>query len=98
MSPRRDVCALCGETIRWGEPALDTPDFIADEHDPFYRVADASVHRACFLVWESRKRFIARFNRLARGLVAADGTYPHLTSEGDLVRRRGDAPPSLPSA
>lgn len=98
MSPRRDVCALCGETIRRGEPALDTPDFIADEHDPFYRIADASVHRACFLVWEGRKRFIARFNRLARALVAADGTYPHLTSEGNLVRRRGDTPPSLPSA
>jgi hypothetical protein len=95
---RRDVCALCGETIGPGEPALDTPDFIADESDPLYRVADASVHRACFLVWETRKRFVARFNRVARGLVAEDGSYPHMTSEGDLVRRQGHAPPSLPSA
>jgi hypothetical protein len=55
-------------------------------------VSDASVHHACFLVWEGRKRFVARFNRLARGLMAADGSYPHMTSEGALVQRRRNPP------
>ncbi len=98
MAPGRDVCALCGEAIRPSEPALDTPDFIADEHDALYRVSDASVHRACFAVWEERKRFVARFNRLARGLVAPDGSYPHMTGEGDIVRCQGDVPPSRPAS
>jgi hypothetical protein len=98
VAPRRDVCALCGEVIRPAESAFDTPDFIADERDPFYRVSDASVHRACFLVWEWRKRFVARFNRVARAMVAPDGSYPHMTSEGDVVRRAGHLPPTSPPA
>lgn len=97
MAPGRDVCALCGEAIRPGEPALDTPDFIADEHDPLYRVSDAAVHRACFAVWEGRKRFIARFNRAARALAAEDGSHPHMTAEGDVVRRPGPPGPARPS-
>jgi hypothetical protein len=98
MALRRDVCPLCGEAIRPVDPAFNTPDFIADEHDPLYRVSDASVHRACFLVWERRKQFVAQFNRVARGMVAPDGSYPYMTSEGDVVRRAGNLPPSSPPA
>jgi hypothetical protein len=32
----RAHCALCGEGIRPGEDALLTPDFLADEADPFW--------------------------------------------------------------
>jgi len=92
-------CALCGTAIRPGEDALITPDFIADSADPLWRVSDAPILRACFLVWDHRKAFIARYNALARQLVAADGSYPQLTSEGELVRRLGGAsPPAEPSA
>ncbi|HET7599552.1 MAG TPA: hypothetical protein VFK09_04635 [Gemmatimonadales bacterium] len=80
-------CALCGEPIRPEEDALVTPDFLADEHDPFWRFNDAPMHRACFLVWDRRRAFIARYNAVARSLAAADGTYPHLTSEGRIERR-----------
>jgi hypothetical protein len=66
---------------------LVTPDFIADDQDPMWRFADASMHRACFVVWDRRKAFVARYNRLAHGWVAPDGSYPHMTSEGDIVRR-----------
>lgn len=89
----RAHCALCGEAIRLQEDAMVTPDFIADESDPFWRFADAPMHRACFLVWDRRKAFIARYNRLARRLVAADGSHPLMTSEGDIVRRAGGSPP-----
>jgi hypothetical protein len=80
-------CVLCGDAVRLGEDAFVTPDFIADEEDPLWRCSDAVIHRACFYVWDRRKVFVARFNRLARGLVASDGTGPFLTSEGRLVRR-----------
>jgi hypothetical protein len=85
----RAVCVLCGSAIRPDEDAFVTPDFLADESETLWRFADAAVHRACFLVWERRKTFVARYNRVARRLVAPDGTYLHLTSEGHLVRRRG---------
>jgi hypothetical protein len=86
-------CALCGAAIRPEEDAFITPDFMADVTDPLWRFADAPMHRACFLIWDRRKIFIARYNAVGRRLVAADGSYPHLTSEGELVRRRGGLPP-----
>ena len=83
----RAYCALCGEAIRRGDDAMSTPDFLADEGDPFWRFADADMHRACFLVWDRRKAFVARFNRLAEQWSAPDGSRPRMTSEGDIVRR-----------
>ena len=71
-----------------------TPDFLADDTDPLWRFTDAVIHRACFLVWDRRKQFIARYNRVARQLVADDGSYPHMTSEGEVVRRQGGRPPA----
>lgn len=90
----RAHCVLCGETIRAGEDAFVTPDFLADERDPLWRFADAPMHRPCFLVWDQRKAFVARYNRLARHLAAPDGSYPRLTSEGELVSSVGGVPPN----
>jgi|SRR5918994_7432253 hypothetical protein len=84
----RAYCAICGEVIRPEEDALVSPDFLADETDPFWRFSDAPMHRACFLVWDRRKAFIARYNRMARRWLAPDGSHLHLTSEGDIVTRQ----------
>jgi len=64
--------------------AFVTPDFLADETDPLWRFADAAMHRACFRVWDRRKSFIARHNDVARRWLAANGSYPRMTSEGTL--------------
>jgi hypothetical protein len=81
----RAYCAICGEVIRPEEDALVSPDFLADETDPFWRFSDASMHRACFLVWDRRKAFIARYNRTAQRWLALDGSHPHMSSEGYIV-------------
>jgi hypothetical protein len=81
----RAYCVLCGEVIRAGEDAFVTPDFLADEAHPFWRFADAAMHRACFRFWERRKAFIACYNRLARHWAAGHGPYLRMTSEGELV-------------
>lgn len=78
-------CELCREAILPGDDALVTPDFLADEADPLWRFADAAMHRACFLVWDRRKEFVARYNRTARRLATADGRYPRMTSEGVVI-------------
>jgi hypothetical protein len=83
----RAYCVLCGEAIRPEEDAFVTPDFLADETEPFWRFADAAMHRACFLVWDRRKAFVARYNRVARAWVAPDGSCPRMTSEGEIVRQ-----------
>src|ERR687895_1657063 len=89
----RAHCALCGDAIKPYEDALVTPDFLANEADPFWRFADAPMHRACFLVWDRRKAFVARFNRAARTWVQPDGSYPRMTSEGEIVFRSDGVPP-----
>lgn len=82
----RAYCALCGDAIRPDEDALLTPDFIADDGDPMWRFSDAAMHRACFLVWDRRKAFVARYNRLARRWATRGGPRWRMTSEGDVVR------------
>jgi hypothetical protein len=81
----RAHCALCGESIRAGEDAFVTPDFLADDSHPFWRFSDAPMHRACFRVWDRRKEFVAHYNRLARNWSASGLAFPRMTSEGDLV-------------
>jgi hypothetical protein len=78
-------CAICGAPILRGEEALVTPDFLADDTDPLWRFADAAIHRACFVVWDRRKAFVARFNAVSQQLRGPDGSYPHMTSEGEIV-------------
>jgi len=92
------TCALCHEALSPADDVVITPDFLADDTDPFYRFADAAMHRACFAVWDRRKGFIAHFNRLARRLVAADGRHLRMTSEGDLVQQAGPPPPPRPAS
>jgi hypothetical protein len=95
----RAYCALCGDVIRPDEEALNTPDFLAADTDPFWRFADAAMHQACFLVWDRRKAFVARFNRVARAWVQPDGSHPRMTSEGEVVFEGGGfQPPSGPAA
>jgi hypothetical protein len=80
-------CPLCGETIRPDEDALLTPDFLADDTDPLWRFNDCAMHRACFLVWDQRKAFVARYNQLMRRWSAPRDSELHMTSEGDVILR-----------
>jgi hypothetical protein len=91
----RAHCALCGEVIRPGEDAFVTPDFLADDVDPLWRFSDAAMHRACFLVWDRRKALVARYNQVTRLWISPDGSYPRMTSEGEIVRGWGGSPPPL---
>lgn len=91
------VCALCHEALRPDEEAVVTPDFLADDSDPFFPYSDAAMHRACFVVWDRRKAFIAHFNRIAQRFAAETGGRVQMTSEGDLVERHDGAPPPGPA-
>ncbi len=85
--PRTALCALCRESLRADDDLVIIPDFLADDRDPFWRFSDSIMHRVCFLLWDRRRDFIARFNRAVRGWVV-DGQYQHMTSEGVIVVRR----------
>ncbi|HYL28885.1 MAG TPA: hypothetical protein VEU27_03070 [Gemmatimonadales bacterium] len=92
------ICALCHEALRPDEDAVVTPDFLADDTDAFYPYSDAAMHRACLVVWDRRKAFIAHFNRIAERFTAEGGSRVQMTSEGDLVERHDGPPPPGPTA
>src|SRR6266536_835302 len=75
------ICALCHQAISTDADAVVTPDFLANDADPFFRFSDATVHRACFVVWYRRKAFIAHFIRVARSIDAARKAYKALGAE-----------------
>jgi len=81
----RALCALCNDVIRPDEDAFVTPDFLADDSDPFWRFSDAPMHRACFLVWDQRKAFVYHYNQRARRWATAGGPCLRMTSEGMLL-------------
>ena len=42
---------------------MGTTHFIADEADPLWKYTDTGMHRRCFLAWEQRQAFIAKYTQ-----------------------------------
>ncbi|MCC7422434.1 MAG: hypothetical protein IT428_19310 [Planctomycetaceae bacterium] len=83
----QSCCAICGDVITPVDEIVATSHFIADPTDHLWRFSDAPMHRPCFLAWELRAEFVARFNTTARGLVFANGTYHEMQPEGAILVR-----------
>lgn len=79
-------CAICGETIKKGDRVVATSGFIADAGDPLFQFSDAAMHKGCFLAWESRAAFVARYNEVKASNVAGNGTYLRMEEDGSIVR------------
>jgi hypothetical protein len=74
FDPGFSTCALCGRVLNEDDDLVATSHFITDETDPLWRYSDALMHRACFLVWESRQDFVDKYNAEAVDQMLADGT------------------------
>jgi hypothetical protein len=84
-------CSICSKVIIDGDDIVATSHFIADESDPLWRFSDSAMHRSCFLGWDQRAEFVAKFNRTVEGTTFGDGTYHHMESDGAVaVRKRSD--------
>ena len=68
-----------------GDDITATSHFIADEQDPLWRFSDSAMHRSCFLAWDHRAEFVAKFNRIVEGMTFGDGTYQHMESDGVIA-------------
>ena len=55
-------CALCGTVLVAGDDLVGTMHYIADESDHLSKYSDAGMHRHCFLAWEHRPAFVAKYN------------------------------------
>ena len=81
----KSECPLCGNVIMDGDEIVATSHFIADSNDPLWQFSDAGMHRSCFLTWDQREAFVAKFNRLVSGITLANGTYHQMESDGTIA-------------
>jgi hypothetical protein len=58
-------CPLCDLIIGQDDQIVGTTHFIVDTADPLWRFSDAAMHKRCFLEWDQRKAFVAKFNQFA---------------------------------
>jgi hypothetical protein len=65
--------------------SLATSHFIADRNDPLWWFSDSAMHRSCFLTWQDREAFVAKFNQLVGGITFGNSTYHHMESDGTIA-------------
>ncbi|HEV8585879.1 MAG TPA: hypothetical protein VGT02_12995 [Methylomirabilota bacterium] len=95
----KSPCALCGVVLEAGDDLVGTPHFIADQADPWWEYSDASMHRRCFLVWEHRQAFVAKYNATIGQRVWGNGTRHRMELDGTIVVEPGPfAPENAPPA
>lgn len=87
-------CPLCGVLLREGDELVSTSHFIAEESDPLWRFSDAAMHRSCFLAWDLRAEFVARYNQAVSHRTWGDGCYKHMSDDGTIQRLPRHAAPS----
>ena len=68
-----------------GDEIVATSHFIADSNDPLWQFSDSGMHRSCFLTWDQREAFVAKFNRLVSGITLGNGTYHQMESDGTIA-------------
>ena len=84
-------CSICGKVILSGDEIVSTSHFIADKDDPLWRFSDSAMHHSCFIEWDHRAEFVAKFNRIAGQITFGNGTYHHMESDGIIaVLKRRD--------
>ena len=82
--PGKTECSLCGNVIMAGDEIVATSHFIADRNDPLWRFSDSAMHRSCFLTWDQREAFVAKFNERVGPITFGNGTYHHMDSDGTI--------------
>ena len=55
-------CPLCFHVINRKDNIVATTAFLKDEADPFWHYSDTAMHKKCFMSWDKRQEFIAKYN------------------------------------
>lgn len=80
-------CAICGKTIEQEDSIVMCPHFIADQSDPLWRFSDAAFHQFCFINWELKGSFVAKFNQVARPYAFGNSKYNFMRDDGVIEQR-----------
>jgi len=70
-------CSLCNDALADSDETVSTTAFIDDPEHPLYAFSDTAMHRACFLAWPERPRFVVAYNDfMAKHYRGVDFMYP----------------------
>ena len=78
-------CSLCGKAIVADQKTVATSHFIADRDDRLAPFSDSAMHHSCFLAWDQREAFVAKFNKVVSEITFGNGTYHRMESDGTIV-------------
>ena len=78
-------CSVCSRVIHHEDEIVSTPHFISDEQDALWRFSDSAIHRSCFLEWDHRAEFVARYNQIVSVVTSCNGAYHHMESNGNIT-------------
>lgn len=89
--PGKTKCSVCGNVIMDGDDIVATSHFIGDTNDSLWRFSDSAMHRSCFLTWDQREAFVAKYNQIVGPVTFGNGTYHRMEADGTIaVLQRGD--------
>lgn len=77
-------CPLCHNVIAQNDDYMATSHLIGDQNDPLWAYSDAAMHRDCFLNWDQRAEFVARFNQVYGEVTFGNGTYHFMEPDGSI--------------
>ena len=77
-------CPLCNAVLQAEDDLVATSHFIDTPSDSLWQFSDAAMHRHCFLSWELRPQFVARYNQIVGAITWGNGTYHHMTDDGTI--------------
>ena len=86
--PGKSTCPICNTVVGETEKYVATTHFIGDTADPLWPFSDAVMHRACFLQWQHRQDFVARYNALMGTITWGNGTYHEMQADGTIVSKQ----------
>jgi hypothetical protein len=73
------------------DDVVGTPHFIGDSADPLWRYSDSAMHRSCFVGWEHRDAFRAKYNATMGRRVWGNGTRHYFAADGSILSVPADA-------
>jgi hypothetical protein len=86
--PGKSKCPICNTVVGANEEHVATSHFISDGSDPLWSYSDAALHKACFLQWQHRQEFVAKFNALAGTINFGNDTYHEMQPDGAILSKK----------
>jgi hypothetical protein len=78
-------CSICDSVITHVDKLVATSHFISDPNDTLLRFSDSAMHSSCFLSWNHRSEFVAKYNLIVGSTTLCNGIYHRMEPDGGIA-------------